>query len=165
MGLAEKRSYSYLCKVDFKLTIIKKASVGQLLTPLSLVFLLFFIIVMDNQSRTWLVYQGSLTKLSDGAITFDHPGQTSWVSGWRVSMLERHSVIVKANTTLRLDDIVAMIMEKEAVYLEEDATVVLTRSRCIVPCSEVFSVASSSQVIYHCWNINIQRFKEGTLLR
>ncbi|KAK3868385.1 hypothetical protein Pcinc_026212 [Petrolisthes cinctipes] len=84
--------------------------------------------------------------LREGSLIIDHPGQTSKISGWRNSWMERHSLVLKRGSRLELSDVVTMRAAQEAVLLEEDATVKISNLKAVYRSYHVFSVSSRDQV-------------------
>lgn len=92
--------------------------------------------------------------MREGSLILDHPGQTSTVSGWKNSWMERHSLVLRRGSRLELSDVVTMRAAQEAVLLEEEATIKISNLKAVYRSYHVFSVSSRDQVLYSHFHIH-----------
>lgn len=90
-------------------------------------------------------YTGVL-QVEEGSIIIDHPNATTSIEKLRLSMMGRGSVVVRRGSRLVLNDVLAISVAREAIMVEEGASVRATNLRSVMPSYDIFSVASLDQV-------------------
>ncbi|XP_071543302.1 uncharacterized protein [Panulirus ornatus] len=85
-------------------------------------------------------------KVEEGSVIIDHPNATTSIEKLRLSMMGRGSMVVRQGSRLVLNDVLAISVAREAIMVEEGASVQATSLRSVMPSYDVFSVASLDQV-------------------
>ncbi|XP_069178105.1 uncharacterized protein [Procambarus clarkii] len=85
-------------------------------------------------------------KLGAGSLTVKHPNETSVLRQTKVSRLDRRSLVVTRGSNLVLSDTLGLMAAKDAIILEENASLKVVRPTFLLPTYGIISAVSRNQV-------------------